>query len=126
MKTRNFLLLGGSVVVLIAAIGTAAGSSNSGDAISIASSNPTSAPPAGAAAQGQGIGEGTYEVGKEIPPGTYKATDDGGFCYWARLKSTDEMDIISNHAGAGPTIVTIKSTDKYFKTNGCTTWKRVN
>lgn len=73
-------------------------------------------------------GDGTFRVGSEVKPGTYKSKPDAsgvGMCYWARLRSANEDSIISNHLGSGPTFVTIHSTDKYFQTTGCATWKRV-
>lgn len=73
-------------------------------------------------------GDGTYRVGREVRPGTYKAApapDGDGDCYWARLSSADEDAVISNHIGGGPTFVTIHATDRYFQTAGCTTWRRV-
>lgn len=73
-------------------------------------------------------GDGTFRVGREVRPGTYKSKPDplgSGDCYWARLSSASENDIIDNHLGAGPTFVTIHSTDRYFQTVGCATWKRV-
>lgn len=78
------------------------------------------APPQGQARTG-GIGDGTYEVGAEIAPGKYKS-DGGDTCYWARLKSEEESDIIANHLAPGKTTVVIKPTDKYFATNRCAGW----
>jgi hypothetical protein len=71
------------------------------------------------------FGDGTYIVGKEIMPGTYKS--DGSVNYWARLKNfTGDMNSISaNGAPTGPEIVQIKSTDKGFVTSGGGTWKKV-
>jgi hypothetical protein len=72
--------------------------------------------------------DGTYKVGDDIDPGSYKATGaDTGNCYWARLKSDsgDLDDIIANNNSAGSTRVTIRRSDKYFETSGCTNWKKV-
>lgn len=67
-------------------------------------------------------GDGIYEVGTDIEPGTYVA-DAGDGCYWARLSGSDGFDsIITNHFGAGQTIVTIKETDRFFETSGCGPW----
>ena len=64
--------------------------------------------------------DGMFEVGKDIQPGTYQAS--GNLCYWARLSSASgELDgIIAN--GNGPTIVTIKASDKYFQSQNCGGW----
>ena len=69
-----------------------------------------------------GIEDGTYFVGDEIEPGTYRSVG-GAFCYWERLSgfggSFDE--IISN--GSGPLeIAEISETDEGFSSSGCGTW----
>lgn len=71
-------------------------------------------------------GDGTFEVGTDIKPGTYKSTGDDELCYWARLKNTsgDFDAIITNHNGANAT-VTIKKTDGAFETARCGTWTKV-
>jgi hypothetical protein len=70
--------------------------------------------------------DGTYRVGAEIKPGTYKAPGGGG-CYWERMRDFEGglNSIIANESPAGSTTVTIKSGDKGFKTHGCGTWKRL-
>jgi hypothetical protein len=67
-------------------------------------------------------GNGIYRVGKDIKPGVY--TSNGSLCYWARLSSLDGdlLSIIANSAGGGPQVVTIKKSDKGFKTQGCDNW----
>ena len=76
----------------------------------------TAAPPAPATA----FEDGMFEVGKDVQPGTYQAS--GNLCYWARLSNASgELDgIIAN--GNGPTIVTIKASDKYFQSQSCGGW----
>ncbi|MFJ9849595.1 hypothetical protein [Streptomyces sp. NPDC101150] len=71
------------------------------------------------------IGEGTYIVGDEIEPGTYK-TDGGDNCYWARLTSTSgDLDaIIANGLPQGTGYVTIAPSDKAFETSGCGDWTK--
>ncbi|MDV9176507.1 hypothetical protein R6V09_41075 [Streptomyces sp. W16] len=75
-------------------------------------------------------GDGTYVVGKDIKPGTYRTSGpQGGLvtnCYWARLSSTsgDLRDIIANGNTQGQTIVTIAPTDKAFTTTGCKRWTK--
>lgn len=74
-----------------------------------------------------GIGEGTFIVNDDIRPGRYKARASGsGSCYWARLKDdTGEPDsIIANNITDGSAVVTVKSSDGAFETNGCTPWLR--
>lgn len=70
-------------------------------------------------------GPGTYEVGVDVQPGTYRAEDSGDTCYWARLSNlTGDNDIIANSYADGPAVVTIRRTDKGFRTEGCGTWVR--
>lgn len=71
--------------------------------------------------------EGTLTVGDDIQPGTYKAPNPSGNCYWARLKGTSgELgDIISNGNPSGPVTVTIKATDKAFDSSRCGGWTKV-
>lgn len=71
-------------------------------------------------------GDGTFAVGTDIKAGTYvSSTPDSGNCYWARLSGSDGFDsIIDNNNSAGQSIVTIQPGDKYFKTDGCNTWKQ--
>ncbi|MEU5894458.1 hypothetical protein ABZ835_48000 [Streptomyces sp. NPDC047461] len=50
-------------------------------------------------------GDGTFLVGKEVEPGTYRSEGKGSFgCYWARLSdTTGESDaIIANGSAEGP------------------------
>lgn len=69
-------------------------------------------------------GDGTYRVGIDIKPGTYKSSGDG---YWERLKSAsgDFSGILANGNASGNAIVQIKKTDKFFSTQGMGTWVRV-
>lgn len=72
-------------------------------------------------------GDGTYEVGKDIQPGTYvSGKPDSGNCYWARMKGTSGSfgDIIANNNSAGQSVVTIAATDKVFESSGCNDWAR--
>jgi hypothetical protein len=71
------------------------------------------------------FGNGTYLVGKDIDPGTYKSDD--GVIYWARLKNfLGGVDSINaNGSPQGSEIVEIKATDKGFETNGGGTWKKI-
>jgi hypothetical protein len=71
-------------------------------------------------------GDGTYIVGYDILPGTYRSKGNDG-CYVARLGGfSGELDeIISNDFGNGSVLVTIKSGDEGFETSGCYDWNRV-
>jgi small nuclear ribonucleoprotein (snRNP)-like protein len=70
------------------------------------------------------FGDGIHRVGKnDVPAGTYRSRGGDG-CYWARLKSFsgDVNAILANANASGPTIVTIKATDKGFQSENCGTW----
>ena len=80
---------------------------------------------AAAATGARTFGDGTHRVGKDVMPGTYRAPSVGGFgCYWARLRnfSGGLNAIIANGNESAPALVTIKSTDRGFESNGCGTW----
>lgn len=70
------------------------------------------------------FGDGTWKVGDDIKPGTYRSANDSGACYWARLSglSGGLDDLIANENPGGPTIVTIQETDKGFQSMRCGTW----
>jgi hypothetical protein len=67
--------------------------------------------------------DGIWRVGKDIGAGTYRSRG-GDNCYWARLRSfSGNLNaILANANPAGPTVVTLKPTDKGFETNGCGNW----
>jgi len=71
--------------------------------------------------------DGTYEVGKHIEPGTYRA--DGSpdsLCYWARLSNFSHAGIrgvITN--GNSPTVIRISGNDKGFTTFRCGNWNKI-
>lgn len=70
---------------------------------------------------------GMFRVGSEIAPGTYRSTgnaDDS--CYWERDKDAEHSleSIVANDNVNGTAVVTISSSDAYFKTSGCQDWKK--
>ena len=75
--------------------------------------------------QATSFGDGVYAVGIDISPGTY-STQGGSNCYWERDSDLTgaSNSIITNDTPSGPVTVTIASTDKGFKTEGCGTWKQ--
>ena len=80
--------------------------------------------PVAAQAKDRRFDEGTHRVGKsDVLPGTYRSLGGDG-CYWSRLKnfSGELGGIIANDLASGPTVATIKPTDKGFDSNGCGTW----
>lgn len=74
-------------------------------------------------------GDGDHQVGSDVKPGLYRTTGNSdGMCYWERAKdATGEMDsIIANDNVTGTSYVTVKATDKLFKSNGCADWEAVD
>ncbi|MDN3023099.1 hypothetical protein [Streptomyces sp. S.PB5] len=70
---------------------------------------------------------GMYRVGVDIAPGTYKSTgNEDDMCYWERTKDAEHgLDsIIANNNVSGSAVVKISASDTYFKTSGCTDWKK--
>ncbi|MFE0045832.1 hypothetical protein [Streptomyces albireticuli] len=72
-------------------------------------------------------GNGTFQVGSDIKPGTYRSTGNKLGCYWERAKdSSGGLDsILANDNAQGSSYVTVKADDKIFKTRGCKGWHRV-
>jgi hypothetical protein len=75
---------------------------------------------------GPSFGDGTYEVGKDVPPGTYRTSGADG-CYWDREKDLKgSLDsILANDNAAGQVVVTILTSDKAFKSENCGTWSKL-
>lgn len=72
------------------------------------------------------FGDGTYVVGTDIAPGTWRA-DSPERCYWARLRGfSGQTDDSIASAYAGRAIVTITAADKGFKSRRCGTWSRMD
>jgi hypothetical protein len=74
-------------------------------------------------------GDGDFEVGTDVKPGTYRTTGNtDDLCYWERAKdASGEMDsILANDNVSGTSYVTIPAGDKLFKTSGCKDWEAVD
>ena len=71
-------------------------------------------------------GDGTYVVGADIVPGTYRSAGgaSGESCYWERMGSLGGGDIIENERAEGPQVVEISPSDAGFKTKHCATWTK--
>lgn len=67
---------------------------------------------------------GTYEVGKDLKPGTYRTRVGSSGCYYARLSGFGGGlgEIIANENADNPAVVTIEESDKGFKSTRCGTW----
>lgn len=70
------------------------------------------------------FGDGTFIVGTDIAPGTYRAPQPSGGCYWERLAgfSGELEDILSNGFSGSPQLITILSSDAGFSSRGCGRW----
>ena len=70
---------------------------------------------------------GTFRVGRDISPGTWRSSPGTDACYWERLSgfggSSD--DVITNELADGQLMVTISSTDQGFSSNRCGFWTKV-
>ena len=76
-------------------------------------------------ASGEAFRAGTWEVGTEIPPGTYRSSGDTEDCYWARL--TRNGDIIDNDfvsTAVDGIVVTVRSGEVFESERGCEYWVR--
>lgn len=72
--------------------------------------------------------DGTYRVGIDIEPGTYRSggkSEETADCFWARLSSLNEDDIIANGMSAGAQQVVIKASDRAFYTHDCQAWLKI-
>ncbi|MHC1557555.1 hypothetical protein ACR9E3_01280 [Actinomycetospora sp. C-140] len=69
---------------------------------------------------------GTYVVGQDIQPGTYRTQGEGSFCGWSRNRdTTGEFDaIIANGIVQGPTTVTVRGSDGAVEFSGDCTWTK--
>ena len=80
------------------------------------------------------FGNGSYEVGVDIAPGTYRSEgpeDPFPFCSFARLKTAgasfmDLDQVINIQNVQGPAIAKIEASDGGFFSQGCKTWVRRN
>ncbi len=70
--------------------------------------------------------DGSYRVGVDIAPGTYRSSGTNTDCYWKRMSNfTGTDDIIANYLSNSPTTVTILASDAGFQTRRCGTWTKV-
>jgi hypothetical protein len=72
------------------------------------------------------FGDGTYQVGTDIQPGTYRTREGSPNCYYERLRNfTGGLNsILANNNTNAPAVVTIKPTDAGFNSQGCGTWTK--
>ncbi len=72
------------------------------------------------------VDDGTYEVGKVIPPGTWRITDPKGGCYWERTGASG--DILDNDfiTAAKQIDVRVRTTDAFFTSKECGIWFKIS
>jgi hypothetical protein len=72
----------------------------------------------------QTFGDGTWQVGKDIQPGTYRTRKASDTCIWKRLSGFGGTytDTIAGDLTNAPVVVTIAATDKGFQSERCGTW----
>ncbi len=70
--------------------------------------------------------DGTFQVGTDIKPGTYRTREGSSGCYYERLSgfSGEFDDILANGNANAPAIITIKPTDAGFTSQDCGTWTK--
>lgn len=89
-----------------------------------ADEQPTTVPATSAPAPRLELGDGIYEVGREIQAGTYSTAAGDRPCYWARLRSFGQADSIIDEDNLEPgetQRVRVEPSDRGFKvSNGCT------
>lgn len=113
-------------MVWVAAIGSAASSSPSyGSSGTYSASSGSSGSSTAASLPAGTYGSGTYAVGSEIQPGTYR-TSGANYCYWARLTSADGelSSITANDDVSGSSTMVVKSSDKDIEYSGTCTWTK--
>jgi hypothetical protein len=73
-------------------------------------------------------GDGTFRVGEDIAPGTYRSPPpSSGTCYWARLRDlgSGSNSIIATSNTSGPSLLRVAASDFAVKTRGCERFKRI-
>jgi len=135
-KRRLWLWIVGAIAVLLVigmfnAVASGGGGANSAPASAtptqaVSSSQSTRAPVPTPAPSFAHFGDGTYIVGKDIRPGTYRTRQGLAGCYYARLKGFGGTvdDIIANENTDDAAIVTIAASDKGFESTNCGTWTK--
>lgn len=68
--------------------------------------------------------DGTWQVGKDVQPGTYRTRKASNTCIWKRLSGFGGTytDTIASDLTNAPVVVTIAATDKGFQSERCGTW----
>ena len=81
---------------------------------------PTAQPPAAPPLPAGNFRNGTFSVGVDVAPGTYRTRTPSTGCVWARLNAQGQ--VLGGATTDGPEIVTILPTDRTFRSSNCATW----
>ena len=70
------------------------------------------------------FGDGTWIVGEDVQPGTYRTQGRVDGCYWARLTAGGE--VIDNNfiSAALQAVVIVEASDALIESSGCGTWTK--
>ena len=128
MQSKKAVVAGAAIVL------TACGGSNHGAAVTVTSTLEVTktvtvaGPPPPSVPKTIMETDGTYRVGVDIVPGTYRSggtsPEGESDCYWARLRSLKPTDIINSGIGTEFQVVTIKPSDRAFVTHSCQPWQK--
>lgn len=105
----------GFLAVIVTACWTAAG---------VTWADPTASPEPKPAPKNAIDADGTYAVGVDIVPGTYRSDGprEGNACYWRRSEGDKIIDSAMTKKAQ---VVLIEPSDTTFKTNRCQPWRAV-
>ncbi len=72
------------------------------------------------------LGEGRYQVGREVTAGLYRTAGGTTACSWFRLSDNtgSSRSVIASGSGQGPLSVTVAATDAYVQFAGACRWSR--
>ncbi|MFC5722123.1 hypothetical protein ACFP1Z_18315 [Streptomyces gamaensis] len=130
---RHKVLTGAGALVAVIAVGTAVGGGGEESGATAKSADHAGKAADAGADKSKGkpkadmSGNGTFRVGSDIKPGTYRSVGNKAGCYWERAKdATGDMDaVLANDNVVGTTYVTVADSDKVFKTSSCKSWELV-
>jgi hypothetical protein len=69
------------------------------------------------------FGDGTWQVGVDVVPGTYTSTG-GPDCRYALRVAVTGGDIVASTASPGPATAVLTEDAGYVETSGCATWRQ--
>lgn len=124
-KTKTTTVSAGSVQPSVQATQATAATTSPPTTASATTAAPAPTSPPTSAGPKTSFSDGSYRVGVDIAPGTYRSSGTGSDCYWKRLSNfTGQNDILANYLSNSPTTVTILASDAGFETHRCGTWTK--